>query len=67
MRWSRSGFPAESWLLELRRRGAGLLEGERERESSPTPTYTHPSQQREALFPYKVEKLQKHRNQMTSH
>lgn len=42
-------------------KGGGRPSGGRERESSPTPTHTHPSQQREALFPYKVEKLQKHR------
>ena len=69
LRWSRSGFPAESWPLELRRRGQAFWR-EREREGeteearslSLSLTHTHtPSQQREALFPHKVEKPQEHR------
>ena len=67
--WSRSGFPAESWPLELRRRGQAFWRerergGEREEALSLSLSHTHthtPSQQREALFPHKVEKPQEHR------
>ena len=42
LHWSKTGFPAESWPLELQRRGAGLLERERERKlSHTTRTHTH--------------------------